>query len=113
MGKVTSHQIPEAVVGETNLDSVSFVNVLDDGESLTGTPTVTEVTTTDLTIANVSINTAALVINGQSVPIGRAVQFKVSGQLTANSPYKLKITATTDSSPAQTKIRFVTFTVLQ
>ena len=98
-----------AVVGETNNFAVSFAGVLDSGEVLTGTPTVVEVTTSDLTIANVAVNSSALTINERTVAIGNAVQFNVLGQLAANSPYTLKITAMTDASPAQTKIKYVKF----
>jgi len=111
MGVNTAPERPVAVPGETNAFAVSFAGVLDSGESLTGTPTVAEQTTSDLTIANVAVNTSALTINNQSVAVGAAVQFTVAGQLTANSPYTLKITAATDATPAQTKIKYVVFHV--
>ena len=111
MGLGTAPERPVATVGETNLFSVSLAGVLDSGELATGTPTVTEVTSSDLTISNVAVNTAALTINDISVVSGKAVQFKVIDHVVANSPYKLKITFSTDSTPAQTKIRYVTFTV--
>ena len=106
----TAPERPVTAVGETNLFSVSFVGVLDSGESLTGTPTVTEVGTSDLTIENKVVSTTSLTINGKSVAAGKAVQFKVSGQAVANSPYTVKITVSTDSTPAQTKVKFVKFT---
>lgn len=85
--------------------------MLDSGESMTGTPTVAEQTTSDLTITNEAVNTSTLTIKGNSVAAGRAVQFLVSGHLAANSPYKLKITVATDSTPAQTIVRHVQFLV--
>ena len=108
----TASQVPVLVVGETRNFAVSFANVLDAGETLTGTPTVAEQTTTDLTIANKVVSTAALTILGSTVAIGKAVQFKVSGQLVAGSPYTIKITAGTTSTPAQTPVKYVTFTVV-
>jgi hypothetical protein len=105
-------EMPTLAVGETNNFAVSFANVLDSGELLTGTPTVAdEGSATDLTISNVTVNSAALTINGLSVAAGEAVQFKVRGQSVAKSPYTLKITVTTDSSPAQTKVRAIRFNV--
>ncbi len=104
-------QVPEAYVSETRNFAVSFVNMLDAGELLTGTPTITEETTTDLTISNKAVNTAALTINGASVAIGQAVQFKVVGQKVSGSPYTIKITVGTTATPAQTFIRYVKFTV--
>lgn len=100
-----------AVPGETNNFAVSFVGQLDSGESLSGTPTVEEQDTSDLTITSKKVSTSALTINDQSVAAGKAVQFTVRGQLVANTPYTIKITVTTDGSPNQTKIGFVKFSV--
>jgi hypothetical protein len=50
--------------------------------------------------AAVGGNVGALTINVKSVAAGGAVQFKVSGQKTTGSPYKLKITASTNSADA-------------
>lgn len=111
MGKITAAQRPVLATGDVRNCAVSFAEQLDAGEALTGTPTVQEQTTTDLTIASVAVSTTVLAINGVSVAVGEAVQFKVSGQLTTHTPYKLKITATTNSTPAQTLVRYVYFTV--
>lgn len=98
-------------VGETRTPAVSFVGVLEPGEVLTGTPLVVEVSTSGLTLTNKAVNTVELVINGKTVAIGQAVQFKMSGQLVANSPYMIKVTASTDASPAQTFVRKLTVPV--
>ena len=111
MGTNLAPETPTLAVGEVRNFAVSFVDVLDSGELLTGTPTVAEETTSDLTIANKAVNTAALTVNGQSVAIGQAVQFKVSGQLTTHTPYKIKITVSTTATPAQTLVRWVQFQV--
>jgi hypothetical protein len=104
-------QIPVIPEGETNNFAVSWVRVLDPGELLTGTPLVVEETTSDLTITNKTISTATLSINGRDVVAGQAVQFVVSGQIVAHSPYTLKLTVTTNSTPPQTKIRDIRFSV--
>ena len=104
-------QTPSAAPGSVDNHAVSFAAVLDEGELLTGTPTVEEVTTSDLTITNKALNTVALTINNQSVAIGMAVQFRVSGQLVTGSPYTIKITVGTDSTPAQTKVKWIKFVV--
>lgn len=91
--------------------AVSFADVVDSGELLTGTPTVAEQTSSDLTITNKVVNSAALTINNKTVAIGNAVQFKVVGHLLATLEYTIKITVLTDSSPAQTKIGYVKFKV--
>jgi len=111
VGVNTAYERPVAVVGETNAFAVSFSGVLDSGELLTGTPTVAEQTSSDLTIQNKVVSTVALTINGATVAIRMAVQFTVVGQAAANSPYTIKITVGTDATPAQTKVKYVTFAV--
>lgn len=110
MGAITASQRPPAATGDTRNCACSFAAQLDSGESLTGTPTVVEQTTTDLTIASKAVNTAVLTINGTSVAIGAAVQFKVSGMKTTGSPYTIKVTVSTNATPAQTLVRYFVFT---
>ena len=100
-------QIHECSVGSTRIVSVSFSDLLDDGELLTGTPTVTEVTTTDMTLGNKAVSTAALTILGVTVPIGEAVQFTASGGLAANGVYRVTVSCATDAATPQTMIRNV------
>jgi hypothetical protein len=111
MSKIVAPERPVCAEGDTDLGSVSFSNQLDAGETLTGTPLVVEVDTTDLTISNKTVSTAILEINEVNVPIGEAVQFKVSGMLKETGVYKLKITVTTTSTPARTLVRYVRFDV--
>ncbi len=96
-------EIHEKKVSEIRNVAISFIGRLDSGELLTGVPTIVEVTTSDLTLTNKTISTAKLTINGKSVAIGQAVQFKISGGL-ANIAYKIRITISTDATPAQTLI---------
>ena len=111
MGKNTALDRPTFMVGETQLCSVSFDDKLDSGESLSGTPTVAEVSTSDLTFANEAVSTSALTINHKSVAAGRAVQFKVTEFGTTNAPYTVRITCATDSTPARTVKGEVVFEV--
>ncbi|MCP4304717.1 MAG: hypothetical protein GY788_07540 [bacterium] len=98
---ITARQLPEKAADGVGLVSVSFAPVLDTDELLIGTPTVEEVTTSDLTIDNVAVSTDFLDINGEAVPVGKAVRFRVSGG-TAGTRYTLKVTPDTNSAPAQT-----------
>lgn len=107
MSELTAPQLPVVAVGDVWNGAVSFARQLDSGETLTGTPTVTEETTSDLTISNVAVSTSSLRINSTLVAAGTAVQFKVVGQ--TSGTYTLKITATTTSTPAQTLVRYVKF----
>ena len=90
-------QRPTVSVGDVEKGAVSFANYLDAGEALTGTPTVVEVTTTDLTIDDEAVSSAALTILGESVSAAEAVQFTMSGQQ-ASTLYTLRVTATTTAS---------------
>lgn len=87
--------------GETRRVSIRVSDLLDDDEKLTGTPTAAEVDTSDLTITNVVVSSAAVTINHVSVPAGEAIQFMISGG-TEYTDYQILITATTDTTPAQT-----------
>lgn len=87
--------------------AVDYTQKLDGGELLTGTPTIatmlygTTSTTTEITVASVTVSTTGLTINGSTVLTGQAVQCKVSAG-TAGTRYDLKITCTSNSTPAQT-----------
>lgn len=105
-------QRPFKSVSGTRNVAVSFSDMLDVSELLSGTPTVTEVTTSDLTLGNKLVNTGALTINNVSVPIGEAVQFNVVGGTVANSPYRITISVDTDATPAQTLIGTVVLIVI-
>ena len=87
--------------------SVSFEGKLDSGELLTGTPTVLEVGTSDLTLANKAVSTGSLTINGATVATGQAVQFTATG-FTGGRTYTIRLSAGTDATPAQTLVGVVT-----
>lgn len=92
-------QVGLIAAGETRIVSVDYRGKLDSGELLTGTPTVT-ISPSGPTISNESVNAAALTINGETVAIGQAVQFKITG-VTAGVTYNITTVCSTDSTPAQ------------
>ena len=94
-------EIPRAGSTEAQNGGADFTLQLDSAELLTGTPTVVEQATSDLTISNESINSAAAEINGDTVAIGKAVMFSVTGAA-AGVLYTLLVTAGSDATPAQT-----------
>lgn len=102
-------QRPVISVGETEVVSIDYTEYLDADELLAGTPTVVEVTTTDLTLTNKVVNTAAVRILERDVAIGKAVQFKISGQ-EINTQYSIRVTATTDGG--RTVVRDAILTVV-
>lgn len=85
-------------VGDTQTIGIDCRAKLTDGELLTGTPTIEEQTTSDLTIAGKAVNSAAVTIKGNEVGIGQAVVCRVSGGTAANSPYSIHVTVNTDDS---------------
>lgn len=97
----TAPQRRTKTAGETRNVAVSFVDVLDEAELLTGTPTVVEVTSTDLTLTNKAVNGAAMTVNGVSCLAGQVVTFTVAGGA-ADTDYQIRITAGTDASHPQT-----------
>lgn len=105
----TSAQIPRFVVGETRLCEFAFDDALDDGAVLSGTPAVVELTSSDLTIASVSRNSAAITVLGSSRAINTCVTCIVSGHLAATGSYTLKCTVTTDAG--ETLVRTFSFVV--
>ena len=96
----TAQQLPSKTVSEEANGSISYVGKLDEGELLTGTPTIDAVT--GLTFSNIAVNIIELQINGKTVPIGMAVQFKVTGGV-AGVTYTIPVSCGTNSTPAQTR----------
>ena len=88
--------------GATRNVQVGFLDKLDSGELLSGTPTVT-VSPTGPTISNVGRNTTALTIDGESHAINQAVTYTITGG-TAGVEYTYTVTCATDATPAQTLI---------
>jgi hypothetical protein len=88
-------QRPIISVGETEVAKIDYTEYLDADELLTGTPTIVEVTTTDLTLTNKAVSTEVVRVLERDVAIGKAVLFKVSGQK-INTEYSIRITVSTD-----------------
>jgi len=106
----TAIEVPTKVTGEVLNAAVSFSNRLSNGEKLSGIPTITEDSTSDLTLSDKVVSTTILNISGIDVPIGEAVQFKVIGGL-ADTLYTIHIHVDTDSTPVQTLFGKATFNV--
>lgn len=102
-GMTTLVQEPQLAVGDVDVVAIDFTDYLDSGELLTGTPTVAEVTSSDLTLGNKAVSTASLTILGNTVVTGAAVQFSIQGQQ-SGLDYRVRVTATTDATVARTKV---------
>ena len=92
-------------VGATRVVRINCTSDLDSGESLTGTPTVAEVTSSDLTLGSKSVNTATYTdaATGVLVAIGKGIIFTAAGG-TAGTTYRVRITCGTDATPAETLV---------
>lgn len=108
MAKVLA-QLPPISVGAIELIAIDFGPWLDSGETLSGTPTVAEQTTTDLTFTGAAVNSSALVILGTSVPAGEAVSVKVSGQ---KSGVTYRVLVTVDTSAGRREVVEIRFTAV-
>lgn len=75
---------------------VDFTDDLGSTDTLS-TVTVTEVGTTILTIASEAVNAGSTQILGRTVSASKGVFFKVSGQTTSPSPYRVRVNVTTSS----------------
>jgi hypothetical protein len=81
---------------------------LEEDELLTGTPVVTEVSTSHMTISNKSVTTAEREINGALVPAGQAVIFKIKPNTAdLNDSYRFKIAVDTNSTPVQNLVAHI------
>ena len=89
---------------------VDFTDKLDSDEYLKGTPTVVQVGGADLTIGDVGRNSAIVTIFTRDVAISRAVTFSVQGQ--SAGVYTLRVTVSTDNTPARTLVRDIDFEAL-
>ena len=98
---VTAKQIYEKAKGGIRTCAVSFDNELDTDELFASGAFAAEITSSDLTIDNIQIGSAAKVINGVSVGASRWIAFRVSGG-TAGTTYSIRVGGVTDASPAQT-----------
>lgn len=92
--------------GETRTFAVNLTHKLHGAELLSGTPTVAERYTTALTITAVALNADSRWISGRTALAGQAVEFTVAGGV-LGSTYIVRVTAGTDSSPAQVLIEDV------
>jgi hypothetical protein len=95
----TALQVREVITGESRLASVDLRGLLDAGETLSGTPTVEEVDTADLSFSGETANGVALTINGVTVAINHAVQFVVNAaNAVAGEHYLVEVTCSTSAS---------------
>ena len=99
-----AQQQPHISAGETRNWGVSFVDILDTGETLSSSTTA-EVTTSALTITS-TVNSSSHVIEGTTCSSGQAVIGTVSGHA-ANTKYTMRVTAV--SSASQTFVQDITF----
>jgi hypothetical protein len=99
MAKV-AHEIPNRSAGSKRTYIIDYTERLRGDDLLSGTPTLAEVTSTDLTISGGRVNVAAetFTLNRQTVTvaIGKGVLFEVSAG-TAGARYAINVEINTDN----------------
>lgn len=80
----------EVSVGDVRRHTITFADVLDPDEKLTGLPVVTE-ESGDILVSGRALNAAVESVKGKVTRPGLAAQFTTSGQQLAGSPYTLTI----------------------
>jgi hypothetical protein len=95
--------LPPISVGATEIITLDLQDDLDTSETFTGnTPTIVETGSSDLTLDNKTVSTGSLTVLDRTVDPGKAIQWRMSGQL-ANTTYTITVTCATTSTPARTK----------
>lgn len=89
--------------GAVDIVSIDMTNWLDAAELMTGTPVTTDLApgASDLTMTDQQVNTVAVTILGKEVAIGKAIQFKVVGQV-ADTLYKIRFQCSTTAAVPRT-----------
>jgi hypothetical protein len=87
----------EISVGDTRTAYVDCQDELITGETVTGSPTVAEVTTSDLTLGTPAILAADVVYKGVTYPQDKGISFTVTGG-TVNTTYTILATIATSES---------------
>lgn len=95
---------PVALVDEEINSAFDMRPKLQNGELITGTPTIEELVTTDLTITGQARNSAGTVeILKEDVPVDSAALCHIVGWV-AGKVYRIKVTVVTDASDPATRI---------
>lgn len=94
--------------------SLNLVKALNEGELVESVTEVEDVTydgqpTGDLSIGNTGVNTVAYTDQrtGETVAVGKAVQFSITTSSSVARVYKIKVTYVTDSTPTETVVDFL------
>ena len=97
--------------GDDRIISIDFEGLLDEGETLTGTPTVQEdADTPSLTITEEQVNTTEIVIKRRKVAVGQAVLFRLDRGSADVGDYEIDVTVATSAGqtlPGSVKIECV------
>ena len=99
---ITLEECFDYSTGATELVSVDFTPYLDSDELIDAVVSVSEVTTSAITIANQVVNTETFEYCGNTAKVGGAVQFTVN--CSTEGMYRVRVTANTDSSPVRTPV---------
>lgn len=96
------NDVREMGKGEIRTSRVDFTKELSDGETLTGTPTVSLATNDSgaLTFGNIGLASSYINRHGETVASNRAVEFSITA--VRKGTFKVLISVSTNGSPSQT-----------
>ena len=106
----TAPQQRELIAGEAANVAIDFRGKLDTGETITGSVSVSEVTTDQLAITSAQANGTSVSINGEAVGAGLAVQCRVDTAGATPGTYTLEASAATSAGQlriGRTKLQVV------
>lgn len=81
----------EVSEGDVRRHAITFADVLDPDEKLTGLPLVVSDPAGDVLVSGQQLNSSVIAVKGKPTQPGLAAQFTTSGQLLANAPYTLTV----------------------
>jgi hypothetical protein len=112
MTTTASKERREMTKGESILYTADFTDALQASETLSSVTSVAETTTNTLTVGSGAINTGgAITVDGTTIAINRAVQFRVStaSATVGESVVRVKV-ATSDSNTRTMDCRIMVYT---
>jgi hypothetical protein len=101
----------ELIKGEIANFTIDCRSWLDPDELITGTPTLAA-GASGVTFSGAAVTASEEEILGQLVPAGKAVTFSGNTTAATAGEYRLLMTASTNSSPAQTRMTRVKVTII-
>lgn len=86
-------EMSEGASKTVSIDGTAYLEAKGTSVTFSSVDSVTEITTSDLTLGAGSVNAAELLIKRRTVAVGKAIQFSVSGQQSGTN-YRIRFAFT-------------------